>query len=97
MKLVFLFLLLFQNVFSQDYDFSGIKLKSKNFPFLERSSVSLTEAGPIKLENHFSVSFDISFWSLNYFGPIFQAYNNESELAKLVFNQFHDNDYYLKL
>ncbi len=95
MKLVFLFLLLFQNVFSQDYDFSGIKLKSKNFPFLERSSVSLTEAGPIKLENHFSVSFDISFWSLNYFGPIFQAYNNESELAKLVFNQFHDNDYYL--
>lgn len=87
-------LFIYTNIFSQD-NFSGIKFHSKNKEPIERSSVALNDGKPFKLKNNFSVSFDISFWSLRYFGPVLRAISNHKEFARLVFNQFQDNDYYL--
>lgn len=94
-KLVLLvFLCFFTNIFSQD-NFYGIKLYSKNKELIDRSSVALNDGKPLKLKENFSVSFDISFWSPRYFGPIFRVISNQKDFARLVFNQFLDNDYYL--
>lgn len=82
-------------ILSQVYNLDGVKLHSKDKPQQERTSISLNEEGPIELKNHFAVSFDISFWSLKYFGPIFRAFNNDKELVRLVFNHFQDKENYL--
>jgi len=92
--LLFVFLCFFTNIFSQD-NLYGIKFRSGDKGQLVRSSVRLNNGNPLKLKDHFSVSFDISFWSLRYFGPVFRATLNNKEFARLVFNQFQDNDYYL--
>jgi two-component SAPR family response regulator len=80
--------------FSQE-DFYGIKIHSKDKNVSERSSIALNEGKPIELKDKFSVSFDISFWSLKYFGPVFRASKDNKEFLRLIFNHFQDKDFYL--
>lgn len=93
--IIFFLFIYCTTIVSQTYDLDGVKFHSKDKPHHERTSIYLNEDGPIELRNHFAISFDISFWSLKYFGPIFRAHNNNSELARLVFNHFEDNKNYL--
>lgn len=96
MKVIFVFLLLIflTTIFPQD-EFYGVKFHSKNKPEFERSSIYLNDNKPISLKNDFSISFDISFWSLAYYGPIFRANHSDKEFIRFVFNQFADNENYL--
>lgn len=80
--------------YSQTPEFSGLKFNSKNVELYERTSAAVFNDDPVTIKNKISVSFDISFWTLKYFGTIWRIENNKKEFSRLVFNQFKDPQYY---
>lgn len=93
--LVFLMLVLFSFMsYSRISEYNGLKFNSKNVEQLKRTSVAIFKDSPVNINNSISLSFDISFWSLKYFGTIWRIENNHKEFSRLVFNQHKDPDYY---
>jgi len=97
MKIRYSLLIIFYYLFlstthSQDLRLAGIKFNSKNVEHNLRTSVLLNDGKPIKLESDFFISFDISFWTLKYFGPILRVDDETGEILRIVHIQFRDND-----
>lgn len=80
--------------FSQTPEYAGLKFQSKNVELYERTSAALFKDNPVTIKNKISISFDISFWTLKYFGTIWRIDNNKKEFSRLVFNQFKDPEYF---
>jgi len=80
--------------YSQTLELSGLKFNSKNVELYERTSAAVFNDDPVTIKNKISVSFDISFWTLKYFGTIWRIENNKKEFSRLIFNQFKDPQYY---
>ncbi|MFO7527098.1 MAG: hypothetical protein R6W68_16720 [Ignavibacteriaceae bacterium] len=80
--------------YSRISEFAGLKFNSKNVEHFKRTSVAIFNDSPVNINNSISLSFGISFWSLEYFGTIWRIENNQKEFSRLVFNQHKDPDYY---
>lgn len=89
-----IFVLVSVRTHAQGAEFDGLKFNSKNVEHFKRTSVAVFKDNPVTINYQISISFDISFWTLKYFGTIWRIDNNKKEFSRLVFNQFKDPEYY---
>ncbi len=90
--LTLLVLIFVQFIYPQNRDFNGIKFNSKNVERSKKTSIFLNDGKPIKLENSFSISFDVSFWTYKYFGTILRVEDESKNEIRVVYNQHFDKD-----
>lgn len=78
--------------FSRSNDFDGIKFLSKEVPQSSRTSVCLNDDEPIYFRENLTISFDLAFWSTNYFGSILRVFGENGPPLRIVYNQFKSKD-----
>lgn len=77
-------------IYPQTNQTAGIKFNSKNGERSKKTSIFLNDGKSIKLENSFSISFDVSFWTCKYFGTILRIENESKNEISVVYNQHID-------
>lgn len=81
--------------FTQSQDISGIKFKSMTYERTQKTSVFLNNEEPIKLSGSFSISFKISFYNTEYYGPIIRIDDEKGNQVRLVYNNYKSRLYSL--
>lgn len=90
--LTLLGLIFVQFIYPQNRDFNGIKFNSQNIERSDKTSIFLNEGNPIELLSSFSISFDVSFWTYKYFGPILRVGSENKNEISVVYNQHRNNE-----
>jgi hypothetical protein len=86
-----LFLFFAASLYAQSSSFSGIKFNSKNVVRNLRTSVFLNEGKPLQLDSSFLVSFDISFWTPIFYGPVLRI-DTPNDQINIIYNQHKHPD-----
>ena len=80
-------------LYPQSQNFNGIKFNSLNVQRLQRTSILLNDENPLKLSESFSISFQISFWNPEYYGPIIRVDDEQGNEVRLVYNNYKSKKY----
>ncbi len=90
--LAFTVLFFIAAIYPQRDELNGIKFNSENVQRFQRTSLFLNDNKPIELQNSFSISFDISFWDLNSYGPILRIEENYGNEIRVIYKSFESKD-----
>jgi DNA-binding SARP family transcriptional activator len=86
-----IFILFAASVYGQPNNYYGVKFNSKNVERNFRTSLFLNEGKPLQLNESFSISFDISFWTPIFFGPVLRI-ETPNDQINLFYNQHKHPD-----
>lgn len=83
-----LVILIVSPLYCQTNNLNGIKFNSQNVQRFQKTSIFLNDGNFIELQGSFSISFKISFWDPNYYGPIIRINDENNNEVRLVYNNY---------